>query len=115
MKAIELKDAAIGSVSSRADRSIRFSVETPELSVEEAAIILSLHGVAARILIEPGDAEEMAVVTTQREVKGPSQRLRGALYKVWQTNPEHQADSFDAYYNRSMEKLIEHVKSKIKD
>lgn len=116
MKAVNIIHACMGGVSSRADRSVRFSVETCELDASEAASLLALHGVSCRILIEPDDPDgDMVEVKTERNVKTPSQRIRAVLYKVWQTNAELQDQTFDAYYKISTERIIEHLKSKIKE
>lgn len=114
VRGIDLKNCAIGSVNSRADHSLRFSVETAEMSPQEGAVLLAMHGMAARVLIEPLDADEGPVqVETKRDTKTHSQRLRASIFMVWKTTG--QTEPFEAYYAKAMEKLIDHVQSKIKD
>jgi len=45
-------------------------------------------------------------------VKTPSQRLRGALYRLWQQENEGYED-FNLYYNFKIEWMIKYIKSKL--
>lgn len=116
-KAIKLKDVEVGTVSSMKDGSVKFSIYTAELRPSESAALLPLHGKACSILIEPqtGSEMEMVEVTTGRDVKSSSQRLYACMFLVWKSNPELQGVPFAVYREQSMEKLITHVKTKIKD
>lgn len=113
MKGIDLHNCCIGTVSSRADHSIRASFETAELPPEFAAIILALHGCAVRILIEPLDSEEVVEVKTEKDVKTESSRLRAVFFILWKQGG--QVEPFAAFYASQMEKIISHYKTKIQD
>lgn len=116
MKAIDIKNACLGAVSSRADHSVRFSVETPELTPEFSAHLISLHGASCRILIEPDEADgDMVEVLTERSVKTPSQRIRSRLYALWAKAREQGKTSevFDVFYLRETEKYLQAISERI--
>lgn len=50
VKAIDIKHAEIGMVSSRKDGALTFRVITPELTLEQRATVLGLHGINVRIM-----------------------------------------------------------------
>jgi hypothetical protein len=108
VKAIDITNAEIGTVSSRQDGSVAFRVITPELRPSEAGAVMGFHGKACRVLIAPheGVPEETVAVDTEREQKTPSQRLRGVLFLVWKKG-HSQAGSFEDFYARKMEAMIE--------
>lgn len=116
MKALDFAHATIGSVNSRADKSVRFSVETCELTNEQAASLLAYHGTAARVFIAPHEVEieELLKIENSREQKTPSQRLRNTLY-VWfkQQNPVGHEGQFQQFYDTQMERLINSVKEQL--
>ena len=55
MKAIDIRHAEIGQVSSRVDGSVAFRIITPELTLDQRATILGLHGINSRVMLEPID------------------------------------------------------------
>lgn len=114
-RAIDIHNALIGTVSSRADNSLRFSVETPELTPEQSVVLLRLRGVASRILIKPSDAEEVEEVKTDKETKTPSQRMRSALYRLWATAKEKGKTNmtFDVFYGKEMERIMQGISDRI--
>lgn len=114
MKAIDLRNCEIGTVSSQKDGSVAFRVHTAELRASEAGAVMQYHGKACRVLIAPHDVEpdETMEVDAEREHKTPSQRLRSVLF-LW-FKQEGKIGEFDAFYRHRMEQLIEHVKAKLK-
>ena len=106
-------DGHLMSLSSRKDGSIRYSVETPELSSEEKAIFFELHGKNLIVTLKPMDyqkAEEYKI-NKDLENKSPSQRLRDVLYVYWRQLGSK--GYFDDFYRKSLEKSIELVKQNL--
>lgn len=113
MKGIELLNAEIGTVSSRADGSVAFRVITGELRPSEAGAVLAFHGKACKVTVLPheGAPEEVVVVDSEITRKTPGQRLRAVLFLYWKNEGEN--GRFEDFYAVKMEALIEHVKSKL--
>lgn len=103
--------------SSRADGSLGFRGCTQELSVEEKVTIMELQGMLVEALFIPKEEKDAELVEAKggMEVKTPSQRLRGVLF-VWFKELQKTKglkETFDTFYARHLEKLIEFVKAKI--
>lgn len=124
MRAIDIKFAELGTVTSRVDGAIRFSVITPELSLEHRATILGLHGKNVRVMMEPIDVpvEGLDEVGSEAEPKSKCQRLRAVLYIWWQQTKPKQGKPplessvempFQQWYDMKMERFIEGVKDKL--
>lgn len=102
--------------SSRVDGSLGFRGSTPELSAEEKVALMELQGLLIEALFTPKDEKEAELVEVKGEMdcKSPSQRLRAVLFVYFK---EHQRrglkETFDTFYARHVEKLIEYVKTKI--
>jgi hypothetical protein len=111
-KAIRL-NIIIGSISSRKDRSLRFSAETPELSPSEAIEFMELQGINIDALFNPLDhrAEEMVEVKTSPDLKSPSERLRSIIYCYWKENVND--GDFTSYYHKAMDRIIDRWKEKL--
>ena len=109
-KAIDFKHAEIGQVSSRVDGSIRFAVITPELTLEQRAVVLGLHGKNTRVMLEPIDVpvSELVEVESEAEPKSKCQRLRSVLYVWWKQKPN--GKNFEEFYHVKMESIINKVK-----
>lgn len=58
--------------------------------------------------------DEIKPTTPTKEAKTASQRLRAVLYRVWETNSTG-FDTANAHYEATMEQIINHYKSKIKE
>ncbi len=113
MRAIEIKHCQAGSVTSRQDASVKISFVTPELRPSEAGALLLMHGKNCCVSIVPEDVAptECIKVNTERGAKSPSQRLRGALFVLWQQ--QRVGGSFEDFYIRQMEPLIDAVKEQL--
>lgn len=111
MKAILLESAQLTGFSSSADGGMRFRGVTAELSKAEAVALMELHNKNVRVLIEPSDyeVEGNVTVTTDREVKTPSQRLRSIIFiQFRQQRPVGM--TFDEFYARRIGLICEQEK-----
>ena len=108
-----IKTAAhITSIRSRKDRSIGFSVETPELTDEQAVAFFKVQGKNLNMLIEPEDgSSELIEVTKPLEGKSQSQRIRAIIFIHWKQDGE--PGIFESYYYEKTEKYIEFLKEKL--
>lgn len=91
--------------------SIRFA--TNELSDTDVLELKRHQGEFGHLLFR-GNAFAAADVPSEDaedKSKTPSKRLRAVLYVRWQQLGA--SGDFDAYYRQSVEKIIEHVKSKL--
>lgn len=113
MKAIDIKHAEIGMVSSRKDGAIRFAVITPELTLDQRATVLGLHGINVRIMVEALDVPTTGLdeVTTELEHKTQAQRLRAVIFVHFKTHQDKESD-FETFYRKQMDWLIEKYKDK---
>ena len=116
MKAIDIAHAQIGQVSSRVDGSVSFRVITPELSLDQRATILGLHGINSRVMLEPLDVTITGLdkVEAEMDTKTPAQRLRAVIfvhYKAVEKTAEKMED-FEIFYRNQMNKIIEGYKAK---
>jgi len=114
MKTIKL-NTVLNSASSRKDRSMRLSLETPELTTQERAEIMELQGINLDTYFKPLDAESDGIVTIDKDVntKSQAQRFRSILFLLWKQNGA--SGEFHDYYRTEYEKIINHYKSKIED
>lgn len=102
--------------SSRVDGSLGFRGVTPEMNSEEKVSLMELQGLLVEALFIPKDEKdaELVEVKGEMDVKTPSQRLRSVLFCLFK---EHQKkgikETFDTFYARYMERLIELVKTKL--
>lgn len=113
MKAIEILHCQTGSVTSRQDGGVKISFVTPELRPSEAGALIQMHGKNVCVSIVPEDVtpEEVLRVTTDREQKTASQRLRAVIFCLYQQKkPE---GPFQPFYDAEMEKFIDHTKAKL--
>lgn len=113
MNAIQLVNAAIGTVSSREDGSVAFRVISAELRPSEKGLVMEFHGKACKVTIEPheGVPDEVVTVNTERNgEKTPSQRLRGIIFIHWeQTGRE---GDFETFYRQRMSVIADGYKLK---
>jgi hypothetical protein len=113
MKPIDLHNCEIGSVASRKDGSVRFSVETAELTTDQRALVLGYHGKACRAVIAPSDYTdgEVEEIKTEKGDKTPSSRMRAVLFLLWRQDNQHK--TFQEYYSARMERIIDKLKEQI--
>ncbi len=113
MKAIDIRHSEMGSVTSRVDGGVAFRVITPELTLDQRATLLGLHGKNVRCMLEPIDVPVagMDEVTTEIDQKTPCQRLRAVLFVHYKACGLI-GDDFEAFYRRQMERIITGYKDK---
>jgi hypothetical protein len=118
LKAIDIAHAEMSSMTSRKDGAVRFSVITPELTLDQRATMFGLHGINVRVMIEALDVptEGIDKVETEMDVKTPAQRLRAVIFVHWKSNHAEkdysQVGDFETFYRSQMEKVITGYKSK---
>lgn len=110
---LDILNCTMGTITSKADHSVAFRINTPELLPSHAGELMGWHGRACRVILFPHDEEptEKIVVNTGNTGRSPSQRLRGAFYSLHQ----HQelSEPFQTWYERQMEALINGVKAQM--
>src|SRR6266576_865624 len=102
MKAVTTS-AIIGTIRSKIDRSIGFTVSTPELTPEEVALFFQLQGINIELTITPKDEPlpDTYSITREIQTKTPSQRLRAVLFILWKQilwKQKQPATSFESWY-----------------
>lgn len=113
MKAIDIKFSEMGSVTSRVDGGVAFRVITPELTLDQRATLLGLHGKNVRCMLEPIDVPVSGLdeVTTELDAKTPCQRLRAVLFVHYKAVGET-SEPFEVFYLRQMQRVIDGYKTK---
>lgn len=86
---------------------------TPELSAAEKTVFMDWMNRDLTMLLQLNEAwaGEMKEVKGEFDRKTPSQRLRAVMF-VWWKQVES-ARTFDDFYLEHMEKMIDHIKSKL--
>jgi len=117
MKGI-LLPAIIEAIQSRKDNTLKIVLGTNELSPANAGSLFGLHNKLATVYISPSEIDQKEIDQVDKldpELQGKTQgqRLRGVLYILFEQDHEGFND-FDSYYKHRTEKIIEHLKTKIK-
>jgi len=117
LKAIDIKHAEVGTVTSRVDGAVAFRVITPELTLDQRATMLGLHGKNVRIMLEPIDVpiEALVEVESEAEPKSKAQRLRAVLFVWWKQSKKQEYEgrpstTFEEFYHMKMDSIIQKVK-----
>jgi hypothetical protein len=95
------------------DGSANISFGTPELTDEDILVLRRFRSEAGWLLFAPNPLQEEDIPKETAEVsqKTPSARLRAILFVYW--NQLGKPDTFDLWYNKTMEKFINSVKVKL--
>lgn len=121
MSEIIIFGAIIDGVASRKDKTLTIRIGTQELPPDKAGQLFGLQNASVYVAIKVEDfgQEERealeALKADEMEAGGGktlSQRLRHALYRLWQQKPEGYTDS-NSHYIAKMEKIIQHFKDKL--
>lgn len=111
--------AMIETIATRADSTIKVVLGTNELTPDKVGGLFMLKNKLAYVAIKEANfqPEEIdALVDIDEDLKNlgktPSMRMRNTLFILFKQNNEG-FESFDSYYKFKMEKVIEHLKSKI--
>ena len=102
---MNLQNAIVTNVSTRKDGCVKIVLETRQLSPEQFVEIFANINQEVISIDIPNDGE----------VKTKSQRLRGVLYKVYETNEtlHDRFTTFAVYYDSVFDMLIDKYKEKI--
>ena len=111
--AIKLQ-ATFDRASTRKDGCLGLGFSTQELSVADKVTILEFVDKSGWLLFSENENEVSRVPKERaRDGKSPSQRLRSAIYVLWEKRGCK--GSAESFYERSMERAIEHVKGQFND
>ena len=118
MKTINLKQAVVTSLSSRNDGSLRLSVVTPELRIEEKVEVMELQNQILNIILIPEEfqTDEM-VIDKDLDGKSQSQRIKNVLFVWWKklSDSGRVKDDFSLWYRNKTEGIIDGIKMKIEE
>lgn len=106
--------AIISKITTMVDRSIKITLETPELESKSMAEIFDLRDQEGWCLLDTHRIKQEHVPEAPELISkdiSKSKRLRASLYVLWQS--QGSIGLFDNFYNLQMEKIIEGVKSKL--
>jgi len=110
--------AQVDGVKTLQNNSLKISLETQDISLftpEEIAELFRLNKKTVWVALkeQPVKVEDLDIKPAPKEKgeKTPSQRLRGALYVLWEQSRVQ--DDFDTFYKKQMEKIIDFVKEKL--
>lgn len=112
MRAIDIAHAELSTMTSRHDGSLRFSVITPELTIEQRSTLFGLHGINVRVMVEPLDVPTEGIDKVETEITPKTQgsRLRAVIFVHYKACKS--TDDFETFYRKQMDKIIEGYKSK---
>lgn len=114
MRAFHFQQAEIRGISATVDKGLRFSVVTGECPDEARAAFFPLQGTNISLFIEPhekDEGDEAIVVDTEVEKKTLSQRIRGALYRLWEQ--QGKPGTWREYYDKNMTMILDRIKAKL--
>lgn len=105
----------VNSIASKKDGSMKLTLETREVSPEEATKIFELRNSEAWMFLAASQITEVEIPAEKPDPamgkKTPGQRLRNTLYVLWQQKGSQ--GNFEQYYNAQMENMIEQVKENL--
>lgn len=104
----------ITKVQTLADKTLKLDVHVSrELTPENELEVMRLRQTEGWFVFSDTEIKEEDIPTDPifGDVKSPSQRLRGVLYILWESQPRDM--NFDDFYRNTLERLIEHYKQKI--
>lgn len=107
--------AQVSKVSTLADGSVKLEVITQELPANEMATLFDLRKDMGWFLFASNPLVEQDVPDEKAEVgqKTQSQRLRGALYVLWEQR--NKPGTFETFYRTNLENIINRVKEELDD
>lgn len=106
-------------VRTRKDRTLAVTLGTQELSPAQAGELVQMNGKVCAVYITEKESIPQNVIDQVEEAdidlpgKSQGQRIRSVLYVLFTQDTEGHA-SFNDYYHSKTEKIIQHLKSKIK-
>jgi hypothetical protein len=112
-------DAQIEAIATRKDKTLKIILGTQEM--RDIGELFQLQNQLVSIGISSGELSDSDVAILRENkfgvekiptTKSPSQRLRGVLYRVWETD-NNGFDDFENFYTNKIETIIEHYKNQI--
>lgn len=106
-------------VSTRKDRTLSLRLSTQELSPAQAGELVQMNGKVCAVYITEKESIPQGVIDQVEEAdidlpgKSQGQRIRSVLYVLFTQDTEGHK-TFNEYYHAKTEKIITHLKSKIK-
>lgn len=106
--------AILTRISHSKDGGLNLGFATQELPAEEKLAFSELFQQFGHLAFAPNEITLSDMPTEQAEdkTKTPSKRLRGVIY-VLATQRGIKPENFETFYRETMEKLINHVKTKL--
>lgn len=100
------------------DGSWRVQVDTQELQPEHITAIGTELNKLGWFFFDPKmireiDVDSLPDIKAPKGRKSQSQRLRNVLFRLHEQG--NKTETFDEYYDAQMERIIEHIKSKLND
>lgn len=107
--------ATLTSLGATADRGLRLSFSTQELSDEDKLIAMKYHQSFGWLVFSPNKFAigDMPKEQAEDKNKTVSKRIRAILYILWQQ--EGSQGDFELFYREKGEKIIEWLKKKLDD
>jgi len=116
MKNLFQVPAVVQAVQTLVDGGSKLSVVTRELPPDEMTKVFTLKGKEGWMVFSESEVEEIDIpeepVVEFKGDKTPAQRLRGVLYRYWESKTS-QSTPFEMYYKTCMEKYIDSIKEKL--
>ena len=112
-----LINGVIENLSTRADSTLKVVIGTPELSPNEVGELFAMRKKEVFVYIkDTGISKEEIEAIENHESEGgsktQSQRIRGVLYRLWESNNEGFTE-FHNYYLSKTESIINHLKNQL--
>lgn len=111
--------ATIEAISSRADGTWAIRVGTQELDKEDGSALMELNRKLGWFMFKEDVFEEADLLNIPevkpefKTDKTPSQRLRAVLYVLWEQKYKKSEPTFENFYRKQTEKIINWVKEKL--
>lgn len=105
--------AILTSVALSKDGGVRLGFTTNELTDEEKLIVSKFHNKFGFVLFKSNEfsLDDIPKEDAEDKSKTPSKRLRATLFVLWKQLGEN--GDFETYYRTQVEKIIEHLKTKL--
>jgi len=109
--------ATISQIRTMSDNTIRVQLDLQETSPENITSIFEEKSKLGYFLFHPSffneiDTSKLPPLILDEDEKSPAQRLRNVLFILHKQNKGEDHD-FDAYYRKSIERVIETIKEKL--
>ena len=108
----------VRSITTLVDGSLKFQIITQEVNSETVGKLFDYRNVQGWMVIKPARISKEDIVNIPNEVKEfktdktTSQRLRAVIFLVWK-NTTSQKETFDDFYKRHIETIIQQYKEKL--